>query len=104
MIIRSLVSMAILLATGLSLAMRDGSPALALAAFTVVLTAWALVSFLQWREALRPRPVVERRRPRASPSSDDPAQLIERKRLDVRGNPLGGRAQRGHTLQVRAGL
>ena len=54
--IRSLVLMALLLAAGITVAIRGSSPALALAAVMVILTAWALVSFLQWREALRPRP------------------------------------------------
>ncbi len=53
---RSLVLMAIMLAAGLTGVI---SPALALAAAMVVLTAWALVSFLRWRGALRHRPTVE---------------------------------------------
>ena len=56
MTIRSLVLMAITLAAGLTVVV---SPALALTAAMVVLTAWALVSFLRWREAFRHRPTAE---------------------------------------------
>lgn len=59
MTIRSLVLMAIMLAAGLTVVMRGSAPALPLAAAIVVLTAWAFVSFLRWRDALRPRPTAE---------------------------------------------
>ena len=55
--IRGLVLMAIVLAAGLTGAIGGSSPAFA--AVLVFLTAWALTSFLHWREALRPRPDAE---------------------------------------------
>ena len=55
MTIRSLVLIVSMLAAGLTVI----SPGLALAVAMVVLTAWALVSFLRWREALRHRPTAE---------------------------------------------
>jgi hypothetical protein len=62
---RSLALIGVLLAAGLTGAMGS-SPALALAAIaTVVLTAWALVTFLRWREGLRPGPDAE---PAVSPA------------------------------------
>lgn len=51
--IRTLVVTAILLAAGLTAAIRGGSPALALSAFMAILAAWALLAFLRWRESLR---------------------------------------------------
>jgi hypothetical protein len=57
--IRSSVLIAIVLAAGLTAAIRGSLPALALATVMVALTAWALVSFLHWREGLRPRPDAE---------------------------------------------
>ena len=84
MTIRSLVLIVSMLAAGLTVI----SPGLALAVAMVVLTAWALVSFLRWREALRHRPTPELALSKARrPSTERPRELIDRQPLDTKAEP-----------------